>query len=138
MSDSQPGPASPELRVLVVEDEPNNQVLLQKILTRMGLGWECVSDGASAIERAAAQDYDLILMDLSLPKVDGWDATRAIRAAGSNVPIIATSAHAMVGDRQKALDAGCTAYMAKPFNLTDLRAVIRNYVGETGEGSAHR
>lgn len=111
-------------RILIVEDEPNNQVLIQKVLTKMGYEWDCVGDGAEAVARAAAQDYALVLMDLSLPGIDGWQAARLIRESGSQTPIIATSAHAMPADRQRAAAAGCNEYITKPYNLTELRAAI--------------
>ncbi|MDQ2731283.1 MAG: response regulator [Armatimonadota bacterium] len=115
------------LRVLIVEDEPNNQVLLQKVLTRLGYAWECVDDGVKAVAAAAAGDFALILMDMSLPEMDGWQATRLIREAGNKVPIVATSAHAMVGDQQKALGAGCNEYVTKPFDLPTLRKTVTKY-----------
>lgn len=120
-------PMEASRRILIVEDEPNNQVLLQKVLTRMGYEWLCVDDGLKAVAAAAAGTFALILMDMSLPEMDGWQATRLIRESGNRTPIIATSAHAMVGDQQKALDAGCNEYVTKPFDLPTLRKTVAKY-----------
>ncbi|MCA1595387.1 MAG: response regulator, partial [Chloroflexi bacterium] len=115
-------------RILIVEDEPNNQVLLQKVLTRMGYQWDCVANGEEAVARAAAESYALVLMDLSLPGIDGWQATRSIRESGNATPIIATSAHAMAADKALAAAAGCNEYITKPYNLAELRRTIERYV----------
>ncbi|HET6383424.1 MAG TPA: diguanylate cyclase [Armatimonadota bacterium] len=126
-------------RILIVEDEPNNQALLQKVLSRMGYEWICVSDGREAVSQVASQRFALVLMDLSLPGMDGWQATRLIRASGNDIPIVVTTAHAMAADRGRASDAGCDSYLTKPFNLTELRRIIENFAplpGARAPGSA--
>jgi CheY-like chemotaxis protein len=120
-------PASGPL-ILIVEDEPNNRLLLQKLLSRMGHEWVCAINGLEAVEQATSRRFDLILMDLSLPEMDGWEATRAIRTSGIEVPIIATSAHAMRGDQERAIDAGCSEYITKPFDLVALRETVGKYL----------
>ena len=115
-------------RILIVEDEPNNQILIQKILSRMGYDWVCVGDGAEAVSRVASREFALVLLDLSLPGMDGWEATRRIRESGNDVPIVATSAHAMAVDKERAVAVGCNEFVTKPFNLPELRRTIQKYV----------
>ena len=126
--ESSPAPGPVAGRVLIVEDEPNNQILLQKVLTRMGCEWVCAGDGDAAIAEVAAGDFALILMDLSLPGLDGWSAIQAIRGSGKMVAIVATSAHAMLSDKQRAASLGCNDYITKPFNLGELRRIVEKYV----------
>lgn len=104
-------------RILVVEDNPDNRRILIYRLRRIG-DFEIVeaSNGAEAVSLAAAQRPDLVFMDLKMPVMDGWEATRLIRALEGErrIPIIALTAQAMAGDEQKALAAGCDDYVAKP------------------------
>ncbi len=109
-------------RILLVEDNEMNRDMLSRRLTRRGFTVEIAIDGAEGVRRALEGGWDLILMDMSLPEVDGWEATRQIRAAGTTgaMPIIALTAHAMSGDRDKALEAGCNDYDTKPVDLERL------------------
>ena len=110
-------------RILLVEDNEMNRDMLSRRLARKG--YEVAMAGAGA--------YDLILMDMSLPEIDGWEATRQIRAAGGpRVPIIALTAHAMAGDREKALAAGCDDYDTKPIELPRLLGKIETLLRPAG------
>jgi len=89
------------------------------------------TDGVQGVELAEQQKPDLILMDLSLPKMDGWTATRTIKAQKhlKEIPIIALTAHAMLGDRERALEAGCDDYITKPINIQELAGKLGQYIG---------
>jgi two-component system cell cycle response regulator DivK len=105
--------------VLVVEDEKDNMDLFCQILRFHGCQVLKAEDGREAINVAQSQEPDLILMDLSLPALDGWEATRTIKDIPrlAHIPIIALTAHAMVGDRERALQAGCDGYISKPIEV---------------------
>jgi CheY-like chemotaxis protein len=109
-------------RVLLVEDNEANADMLSRRLTRQGFEVRLATDGLQAVEQALRERPDLILMDISLPRIDGWEATRRIKAdaATAAVPIVALTAHAMVADRQKCLDAGCDEFETKPIDLKRL------------------
>ncbi|MEA3245807.1 MAG: response regulator [Gemmatimonadota bacterium] len=110
-------------RILLVEDNEMNRDMLSRRLLRRGFVVEIAVDGAAGVARALEGGWDLILMDMSLPEIDGWEATRQIRAArdaAAQVPIIALTAHAMSGDRDKAIEAGCNDYDTKPVDLERL------------------
>lgn len=106
-------------RVLVVEDEKDNMDLFCQILEFHGCQVLKAGDGREAINMTQSEVPDLILMDLSLPALDGWEATRTIKAIShlASIPIIALTAHAMVGDRERALQAGCDGYISKPIEV---------------------
>lgn len=109
-------------RILLVEDNEMNRDMLSRRLIRKGFDVDMAFDGKAGVEKAKAGGYDLILMDMSLPEIDGWEATRQLRASPETkaVPIIALTAHAMAGDREKALEAGCNDYDTKPIELDRL------------------
>ena len=109
-------------RILLVEDNEMNRDMLSRRLARKGFEVEMAVDGRIGVEMGRSGKYDLILMDMSLPEIDGWEATRQLRAAPETrtVPIIALTAHAMAGDRDKALEAGCNDYDTKPIELERL------------------
>jgi CheY-like chemotaxis protein len=106
--------------ILLVEDNELNRDMLSRRLERKGYTVLIAVDGQQAVDMAASTPHDLILMDMSLPVMDGWEATRQIRATGSKVPIIALTAHAMDGDERKAREAGCDDYDTKPVELPRL------------------
>lgn len=116
--------------ILVVEDEPNNRELAVKILVFSGYETICAFNGQEAIEKVKQTNPDLVLMDLSLPIMDGWEATTAIRANPqyAKLPIIAVTAHAMGGDRENALEAGCTDYVSKPYCASQLVEIVKKYL----------
>ncbi len=109
-------------RILLVEDNEMNRDMLSRRLQRRGMTVEIAVDGLEGVQRALEGGWDLILMDMSLPEIDGWEATRRIRAGAANAqtPIIALTAHAMSGDRDRALEAGCNDYDTKPVDLDRL------------------
>lgn len=109
-------------RILLVEDNEMNRDMLSRRLARRGHEILVAVDGAEGVARAAADLPDLILMDMSLPVLDGWEATRRIKAdpATARIPVIALTAHAMAGDREQALAAGCDDYDTKPIELDRL------------------
>jgi two-component system, cell cycle response regulator DivK len=119
-------------RVLYVEDNEDNVYMLKRRLERAGFEVLVASDGAAGIAMARDERPDLILMDLSLPVLDGWEATRRLKSSEETraIPVIALSAHAMPGDREKALDAGCDDYDSKPVKLPGLLAKIRALLPE--------
>jgi two-component system cell cycle response regulator DivK len=114
------------MKILYVEDNDDNIYMLRNRLTRSGFTVVVATDGAQGVAMAASEQPDLILMDLSLPELDGWEATKRLKAAPETktIPVIALSAHAMAGDREKALAAGCDDYDTKPVDFTRLRAKI--------------
>ena len=105
--------------IMVVEDNDDNRQLVIKVLGRKGYEVVGVVDGSEALERLNTINPDLILMDINLPDMDGYEVTRRIRLQGkfAALPIVALTAHAMVGDEQKSLTAGCDAYITKPINV---------------------
>ncbi len=109
-------------KILLVEDNELNRDMLARRLGRKGFEVECAVDGQAGIDKALAGGFDLILMDMSLPIIDGWEATRTIRAdpRGATIPIIALTAHAMPGDREKTIEAGCDDYDSKPVEFDRL------------------
>lgn len=120
--------------ILLVEDNEMNRDMLSRRLQRKGYTVDLAVDGPEGIAKAVSGDYDLVLMDMSLPEIDGWEATRRIRAedGGRAVPIIALTAHAMQGDREKALEAGCNDYDTKPVELERLLGKMTALLGEAG------
>jgi len=120
--------------ILLVEDNEMNRDMLSRRLQRRGYTVDLAVDGAEGVAKAVSGDYDLVLMDMSLPEIDGWEATRRIRAtdSGKGVPIIALTAHAMQGDREKALEAGCNDYDTKPVELERLLGKMDALLGAGG------
>ena len=111
-------------KLLLVEDNETNRDMLSRRLQRKGYAVVCAIDGQQAIELAAAENPALILMDMSLPVLDGWEATRRIKANMPSMPIIALTAHAMEGDERRAREAGCDDYDTKPIELERLLGKI--------------
>ncbi len=118
-------------RILVVEDNPDNRILITDVLTSLDYEVIVAVDGEEGVAKASSEKPDLILMDLSLPQMDGWTATRHIKAKPElkHIKIIALTAHAMVGDREKALDAGCDDYVSKPIDLRELAGKLAQHLG---------
>ena len=118
-------------KILLVEDNEMNRDMLSRRLEKRGYEVELAVDGAEGVDKARAGSPDLILMDMSLPVKDGWTATRELKddAGMRAIPIIALTAHAMAGDRDKALEAGCDAYETKPIELPRLIETIEKLLG---------
>ena len=114
------------LRILLVEDNDMNRDMLSRRLVRNGYEVLLAMDGQQGVDMALSEHPDLILMDMSLPVIDGWEATRRIKAndATRRIPVIALTAHAMAGDREKAMEAGCDDYDTKPVEMERLLGKI--------------
>ena len=119
-------------RILLVEDNEMNRDMLSRRLQRKGFDTLIAVDGEQGIAMARSERPDLVLMDMSLPVIDGWEATRRLKADPDteSIPIIALTAHAMADDRQCALDAGCDDYDTKPVEFARLLGKIRTILGE--------
>jgi CheY-like chemotaxis protein len=118
-------------KILIVEDNEMNRDMLSRRLARRGYEVALAVDGEAGIGAAAADAPDLILMDMSLPVIDGWEATRRLKAEDATraIPIIGLTAHAMAGDRDKALAVGCDDYDTKPVELSRLLGKIETLLG---------
>src|SRR6478672_10042686 len=120
-------------KILLVEDNEMNRDMLSRRLMRRGYEVVIAVDGESGLAMAGAEAPDLILLDMSLPVLDGWEATRRLKASAATraIPVIALTAHAMSGDREKALEAGCDDYDTKPVELPRLLGKITALLGLT-------
>ncbi len=123
-------------RELLAEDTRDTRVLLRHVLTRAGLAVEIAENGREALEKALAargadEPFDVVLMDMQMPVLDGYDATRALRSAGYTLPIVALTAHTMAGEREKCLAVGCDDYASKPNDRALLLAVVRRCLEKT-------
>ncbi|MBA3340697.1 MAG: response regulator [Gemmatimonadaceae bacterium] len=123
------------LRILLVEDNEMNRDMLSRRLQRRGYEVMIAVDGQLGVAMAKSQSPDLILMDMSLPVIDGWEATRTLKAAAEtrHIPVIALTAHAMSTDRDRALEAGCDDYDTKPIELSRLLGKITALIGGGSE-----
>ena len=119
-------------KILLVEDNEENRDMLSRRLTRRGYEVVIALDGGQGVAMAQSEIPDLILMDMDLPVLNGWEATRQLKAAPETqaIPIIALTAHAMMGDREKAIDAGCDDYDTKPIEFSRLLGKIEAFLGK--------
>jgi two-component system, cell cycle response regulator DivK len=119
-------------KILLVEDNEMNRDMLTRRLQRHGFSVCCAIDGASGVAMAASEDPDLILMDVALGEMDGWEATQLIKAnpATSAIPIIALTAHALASDRAKSVEVGCSDFDTKPIDLQRLLGKMRALLRE--------
>ena len=118
-------------RILIIEDQPDNRRILRDLLSTVGYDLTEAENGALGVESALAEPPDLILMDIQMPEMDGYEATRRIKAdpRGAEVPIIAVTSFALSGDETKAREAGCDDYVAKPYSPREMLAKVVEYVG---------
>jgi two-component system cell cycle response regulator DivK len=118
-------------KVLLIEDNELNRDMLSRRLIRRGFQVVFAMDGQQGVDLARSERPDIILMDMSLPVIDGWEATRRVKAddATRSVPVIGLTAHAMAGDREKAIEAGCDDYDTKPVELDRLIGKIERLLG---------
>jgi len=116
-------------KILIVEDDPRNLKLFRDLLQRIGYETFEATDGEQGVELARARNPDLILMDIMMPKMDGIEATRILKAdtATKNIPIIALTSYAMKGDKERTLEAGCDGYIAKPVDIQELLKAVEHY-----------
>jgi CheY-like chemotaxis protein len=123
-------------RILLVDDNAENRRFLSRRLQRRGFEVLEAVDGAAAVEMARAEKPDLILMDMNMPAVDGWEATRRIKAdpASASVPVVGLTAHALAGDRERAIQAGCSDYHTKPVEfpklLEQIESLLRDHAAD--------
>jgi CheY-like chemotaxis protein/HPt (histidine-containing phosphotransfer) domain-containing protein len=121
---------------LVAEDASANQMLVKRMLVKAGVEVVVVRDGKEALQQVQTQLFDLIFMDIQMPRMNGFEATKAIRAAGLKTPIVALTANVMKGDEQKCLEAGCDAYLAKPIDRKAFIDTLQTYLSPTSETQA--
>lgn len=126
---------------MLAEDGPYNQRLITCVLEKAGAQVEVAENGQIAIDRVLNQDksepaFDIVLIDMQMPVMDGYTAVQQLRQRGYDRPIIALTAHAMTSDRKKCLDAGCTEYTTKPIMVPELLALIGQYASQTAEAPA--
>lgn len=119
-------------KILYIEDNPQNMRLVRKILKHAGYDVIEAEDGSSGLKVALEEMPNLILMDVNLPDIDGLEVTARLKKnpTAQNIPIIALTANAMVGDREKALEAGCDGYLPKPINRQDLLNIVQEFIGD--------
>ncbi len=122
-------------RVLVAEDVQGNQILMKLVLSKLGVDVTIAEDGHQALKKALSQPFDLILMDMQMPNMNGYEATRALRQQGYEAPIVALTANAMKGDDQECLEAGCDGYLTKPIDRRDLPRILGKYLPAKPAGS---
>ena len=115
-------------RILVAEDNPSNQKLISILLQKIGVEVTIAEDGQIAVDKAMEAAYDLILMDMQMPNLNGYDASRQLRDKGCTTPIIAVTANAMMGDEEKCVEAGCDGYISKPIDRAKLSEVVARYI----------
>ena len=118
-------------RILVIEDQEDNRAILRDLLTAVGFSVSEAVNGAEGIIKAEAETPDLIVMDIQMPIMDGYEATRRIKAdpALKAIPIVAVTSYALSGDEAKARDAGCDDYIAKPYSPRQMLAKVREIIG---------
>lgn len=118
-------------RILVIEDQPDNRRILRDLLGSVGYDLTEAANGALGVVSALSEPPDLILMDIQMPEMDGYEATRRIKAdpRGAVIPIIVVTSFALSGDEAKARDAGCDDYIAKPYSPRKMLAKVVEYVG---------
>jgi signal transduction histidine kinase/ActR/RegA family two-component response regulator len=122
-------------KILVVEDSSDNQLLIQHFLAKSGAFLEYAENGQQAVERVQGEAFDLILMDMQMPVMDGYTATKTLREKGVKTPIVALTAHAMIKDRDRCLEVGCDDYLTKPIDSYKLHAVIADRIKKSSAAS---
>jgi signal transduction histidine kinase/CheY-like chemotaxis protein len=125
------------VRVLLVDDGETNRKLISLFLTRCGAAVEIAENGALAVHAAEQNKFDVVLMDMQMPVMDGYTATRRLREGGYDAPIIALTAHAMKGDREKCEMAGCSGYLSKPVNMDELNQTVLEAVDKYHDNAVH-
>lgn len=134
-------PNTKDVTILVVEDNPVNRMVATQMLRRLGIRSQAVTNGTEAVAATATDEFALVLMDCQMPEMDGYEATRAIRAREASegrqrLPIIALTANALKGDRERTLEAGMDDYLSKPVNLEALRATLSKWLVPAAKAGA--
>lgn len=121
------------ITILYIEDNPDNMTLVEKALRPLGYLFLGAKTGQDGLDLAAEHSPDVILLDITLPDMDGYDVARRLRSdpATSSVPILALTAHTLIGDGEKVLAAGCNAYLTKPLSIVELRTRVQSYISES-------
>lgn len=117
--------------ILIAEDNLINQKVIERMVQKLGYRADLVANGRAAIEAVSQSEYGLVFMDCQMPEMDGFEACREIRkreSGAAHIPIVAITANAMKGDRERCLDAGMDDYVSKPFKQDDLKSVIRKWI----------
>ncbi len=116
--------------ILLVEDATDNQILIENVFQDSGYRVTCVQDGQAALDWLKINHPDLILLDLSLPEIDGWEIARQLKASDrtAKIPIVAVTAHAMKGDKEAAIASGCDDYLTKPLDIDLLEACVKQWL----------
>jgi signal transduction histidine kinase/DNA-binding NarL/FixJ family response regulator len=127
-----------KFRLLLVDDGQTNRDLISLVLSEAGASVVCAENGKQAVELAGLESFDLVIMDMQMPVMDGYTATRTLRAQGFEAPIVALTAHAMRGDRDKCLAAGCSGYLSKPVEIESMIETIRAALDESAAASPER
>lgn len=127
------------MRILVVEDNPANQLLAETVLEREGFVVDVAGSAAEAVRRLTTNVPDLILMDISLPGQNGLSLTRDLKSdpSTSHIPVVALTAHAMAGDREAALAAGCSGHITKPIDIEKFGDEVRGFLPKSTQNGAH-
>lgn len=129
----------PKIRVLLVEDNQDNQDLMRFLLERAGYDVMSVANGLLGIETARREKPDVVVMDLSMPELDGWNAARQMRSDPllKDTPLVAVTAHTLPGDRRKALDAGFNSYISKPINIHMFDVTVAKALEQKDQAALH-
>ena len=122
------------MRCLIVEDEDSNFFLMERILRKTGARLIWAKNGLEAVEMVNKQDVDVILMDIRMPVMDGYEATEIIKQSKPSIPIIAQTAYALKGEREKSLSAGCDGYISKPIDSRELILLLQKFLGQGENG----
>ncbi|MBN4061162.1 response regulator, partial [bacterium AH-315-I18] len=122
---------------LVAEDGLINQKVIKRLLEKAGIEVDIAKDGIEALEQAQSKSFDLIFMDMQMPKMNGYEATKAIRKAGLTTPIVALTANAMKGDDKECIETGCNDYMAKPIDRKKLYKTLGKYLSPAFEDATN-
>jgi CheY-like chemotaxis protein len=116
------------IKILIAEDNVLNQKIIEILIKRMGWNYKLVADGIEAVEECLNGDYDVILMDIDMPQMNGWEATIEIRRKKNNIPIIALTAYSEESFRKKSFEAGMNYFLSKPYNKEEIYETIRKCV----------
>ncbi len=133
-----PKSTSDKYKILLTEDNEANQLLIKEVLEKAGYSVDLAGNGKEAVEKIRRNNYNLVLMDIQMPVMDGYEATKKVREEGYKIPIVALTAHTMQGDEEKTIEAGCDGFLGKPVKQYDLLEVVRYHLGVYGKNGNRR